>query len=437
MYERHAELYGRRIEVIHVQGSGPTPENHRADAIAAFNQYKPFATVGFDGTCVPASSTTGGFQFQMALRGVHALCSTTDSLANMKAARGHLWMTPYAGVMLHEQHLLFTAEMICKRLKGSPAKWAGDPAFRTKTRKFGYLYIDSPANSGATKLFTDALGKCGVRLDSVGVSEDVATAQEQIPNAVAKFKASGDNVVVLDASFVNGGVASKQATLLNYSPEWFASGFGYTDATLFVRLTWDLNQARALYAVREVPLVPPKAKADGVSLYRWENGQDPPAKLLGQDSQMPVWHALFAGIQLAGPNLTEESFRAGLLRMTPYGGSYTGGVSTVAKAFGNRGFWPWESAASLDTSAVKDTTFTWWSNSASGDDEAGNSGNGMMMFPDGGKRYRLGQLPGGVPDLFNPKNGVAAIGDLGRADKPPSYENRKNCKTRYECWASK
>jgi hypothetical protein len=42
-----------------------------------------------------------------------------------------------------------------------------------------------------------------------------------------------------------------------------------------------------------------------------------------------------------------------------------------------------------------------------------------------------------VPDLFNPKNGVAAIGDLGRADKPPNYENRKNCKTRYECWAPK
>ena len=371
----------------------------------------------------------------MALRKVVAICSSTDQLDYLKKAEPYLWITPYAAVMLHEQHLLFTAEMMCKRLAGHPARWAGDPLLKAKARTFGWLYIDSPEFGPGKALFLQRLAACGIRPTTVGLSADLAEQQSQMPTAIAKMKASGVNVIVLDAGFLGGGVATKQATNQSYRPEWFATGFAYTDATIFIRTAYDPTQAAALYAFREVPLQPAKEKGDGWSLYRWEHGENPPAKLLGQDSMLPVWQTLAAGIQLAGPNLTPLSFRDGLLRQPPFGGSYTGSVSSAGKSFGHRGIWPWETNAYFDNTAVDDATFTWWSSTASGQDESGKPGVGMMMFVDGGRRFRLGALPTGEPDFFNPGNGTAEIADLGAADKPASYPNKKGCSNRQACWS--
>jgi hypothetical protein len=433
LYARHAELYGRKLQLIRMDASGSTVENERADAIQAINQYHPFASMTLAGTCGTGDGKGPGFVYEMALRGVQGVCSTTSSLSNLMAAEPHLWITPNQGVMLAEQHLLFTAELMCKRLKGKPAKWAGDPLLRSKIRKFGYLYIDTPETAAAKKVFEQALANCGLKVDSFGLSNDVAQGQEQTPTAIAKFSAAGDTVVVLDAGFINSGVASKQATNQNYRPEWLETGFAYTDATIFVRATWDANQARSLYGVREVSLQTPKAAGDGWSLYRWENGENPPAKLLGLESQMPAWHALFAGIHLAGPKLTSAAFTDALVNLPPFGGSYQGAVSSVGKSFGRRGIWPWESDKYFDNSGVDDTTFTWWSATAQGEDESGNNGVGMMMFVDGGKRFRLGTLPTSEPDFFG-TNGIAAVGELGPADKPPSYQNKMGCDTREACY---
>jgi hypothetical protein len=105
----------------------------------------------------------------------------------------------------------------------------------------------------------------------------------------------------------------------------------------------------------------------------------------------------------------------------------------VGKSFGSRGVWPWEDDSYFDNSAVDDTTFTWWSSTAQGQDEAGNQGAGMMMFVDSGQRYRLGQLPGGEPDFFG-TNGIAEISQLGPNDQPQTYDNKQGCDTRQACY---
>src|SRR5205085_8741054 len=104
--------------------------------------------------------------------------------------------------------------------------------------------------SAGIKLMRDRLAGCGVQVDGVGLSADAAQAQEQITTAIARLKAAGDNVVILDAGFLDSAIATKQATNQNYRPEWIETGFGYTDANIFIRASYDLTQAQALYGFR-------------------------------------------------------------------------------------------------------------------------------------------------------------------------------------------
>lgn len=424
LFNRHAEMYGRHIALIHMVGSGTSDEAMRADAIEAVNKYHPFATI------TPQNCLE--FTNQMALRKVVSICSGPETLRRIQAAAPYYWQTGTGSTVLYEEHLTMSAEFLCKRINGHPARWAGDPTMRSKPRKFGWLYLETPEVESAKRLFADELASCGITAETFGLSVDQAQATEQLRSAIAKFKSAGVNVVIVDCGFINAGLATKEATNQAYRPEWFASGYFFTDATIFIRATYDLSQAAALYGFRETVLAPPQAKSDAWGLYRWENGGDPPAKLFGDKTMLPTWHALAAGIMLAGPHLTPESFRDGLYAMPPLGGGYEGFVSSAGRSFGPRGIWPWDSKG--DTTAVDDTTFTWWSNSATGQDEAGNQGTGMMMFIDGGKRYRSGTIPRGEPDFFDPANAIAQISDLAPAERPPAYPNKTGCTDRSACY---
>jgi hypothetical protein len=241
--------------------------------------------------------------------------------------------------------------------------------------------------------------------------------------------------VIAAAGPVNAGLASKQATNQNFRPEWVMDGYAANDTMLLTRATWDLTQANALYGLRTITPQPPLEKSDSWSLYRWEHGHDPRAKLYNF-TLLPTWLNVAAGIHLAGPRLTPLSFRDGLLHLPPYGGSYYGAVSSPAKSFGNRGIWPWESGAYFDNTSVEDTTFSWWNNAITGPDEVGNRGPGMFMFVDGAKRFRYGELPTGEPQYFDPANSFAEISELGPNDRPPSYPNKPGCADRQACWSS-
>lgn len=425
LWNRHAELYGRKIELVHVIGKGTSEEAQRADAIEVLNKHRPFA--------VMTPQNCMEFTNQMALRKVVSICSGPETLRRITANHPYLWQTGTGSTVLYEEHLSLSAEFLCKRIKGRPAKWAGDPLMRTQQRKFGWLYLQTPEVESAKRLFTDRLGGCGVQAVAVGLSTDQAQATEQLRGAIAKFKGEGANVVILDSGFVNAGLATKEATNQSYRPEWFATGYNFTDATIFIRAVYDLTQAAALYAFRETVLEPPQDRRDGVALYRWENGENPPAKLFGDKTMLPVWHAFANGVSLAGPQLTAETFRDGLFRMAPIGGSYQGAVTSAGRSFGRRGVWPWEGSVA-DTTAVDDTVFTWWSNSATGQDEAGNQGPGMMMFTEGGRRFRAGSIPDGEPDFFNAAAAVAEIADLPPGERPSAYPNKQGCPSRSACY---
>jgi hypothetical protein len=60
---------------------------------------------------------------------------------------------------------------------------------------------------------------------------------------------------------------------------------------------------------------------------------------------------------------------------------------------------------------VKDFKEIWWSPTATGQDEYGNSGTGAIMNVDGGRRYQVGQWPATPPNVFEADNAVVSRDD--------------------------
>lgn len=436
LFARHAELYGRKIELIKSTPSGSTPEAARADAIADFNKHQPFAVITGSAGC--------DYQYQMALRGVVSICSSDITQAKVKQAAPFLWSSPCCSVLTAEQFMVASSEYIGKRLKGRPAKWAQDPVFKTQPRKFGWLYPSSPEFAPAKKVFEAEMARYGVEIAvSIGMTNpttDATAFQDQVRTAVAKLKQAGVNTVIPDVTSTGAGLVSKEATNQGYLPEWISSGYGYSDATIFIRLFWDLNQARALHGVREQAVVVPKEKGDAYQLFAWENGAFPKSNFLFDNSLMPNHWTMFAGLHLAGPNLTPATFQNALFGLKPLGGVSSGSVASVEKSFGNRGIWPWEKGPFAgvpqqpDFTGTDDVTYTWFSATEQGPDETGKRAPGVMMFPDGAKRYRVGSLPTTEPPMFIREGALPGeLPDLPAAERPREYPNKKGCATRTEC----
>jgi hypothetical protein len=66
-----------------------------------------------------------------------------------------------------------------------------------------------------------------------------------------------------------------------------------------------------------------------------------------------------------------------------------------------------------------DATAVWWDPDATGKDEAGNAGTGMLRYVEGGKRYLPGEWPTD-PMPFFVKEGSVTVYDKS-PDPPPDY----------------
>jgi hypothetical protein len=81
---------------------------------------------------------------------------------------------------------------------------------------------------------------------------------------------------------------------------------------------------------------------------------------------------VFTGIHVAGPELTRESFRDGMLRYPPTGG----GPTRPLVSRGDQGVWP-----DFDYGGGPDQiTLMWWDPKAESVDEVGNLGTGSYRF---------------------------------------------------------
>jgi hypothetical protein len=220
---------------------------------------------------------------------------------------------------------------ICDRLAGRPARFAEGvdasappQALTTKRRVFGLVTQTDGGNEAIdTRPLEAAMAACGEHItarydflpDASNNSDSSANA-----NAIARLRTAGvTSVICMCVGTVLGPVATGQA----WFPEWLISTIGYNDYNNFLRNFWpdDRQRANAL-GISVQPRQVAYESEPAVQAYIEAEGYNPRdnADAIWMLARQRFYHQLLllvAGFQMAGPNLTPESFKAGLQR-TPF-----------------------------------------------------------------------------------------------------------------------
>ena len=405
-FSSHYETYGRKIQLVTLKASGPPDDDvaAKADAIKVATELHAFASFGGPGQ-------TPAYAEELAARGVLCVgdCVIAEPQSFLDAHAPYVWPTTASP----EQAGIHWAAFVGGQLGTKPARYAGSKDLAKQKRVYGVVHYDDDAGnfSKSVASFEQQLAKYKVKpAVTIPYSLDLATAQQDARNIIAKLQSSGVTSVVLAGDPVFPSILTKEATAQGYFPEWVVLGYAFTDTTVFGR-TYDQAQWAHAFGVSLLPARTADDIDELANLITWQTGKPPAAKTFRELVQAPL--LFFTGVHLAGPDLTAKTFAEGLAR-------YPADAPTVPTrlhfSWGKHGIWP-----GRDLTGGDDATVIWWDAKSSGPDEVGRDGKGIWRYADDGAR----DLPKGWPKqtikLFDPSTSTGVITQLTPAETPPSY----------------
>jgi hypothetical protein len=394
-FNTHYETYGRQVQLVTVDASGPSGDDQaaRADVIKIAKQIGAFAVI--------AGGETQAFDKEAAAQGLLCInCALSAPQAFYNQTKGFVF-GGYPPAELYYQHM---AEYIGKRLAGRPAKWAGDPAFQATPRKFGLIWVENdplaggpadPNRKAGVDFYRKELAKYGVTLTKdVGYQYDLSREQEQATNAIVQLQNAGVTNVAFVGDAISPTIFTKEATRQRWFPEWFITGNLAIDNVILGR-EYDQAQWRHAFGIGFIPVLAETFTTSlGYLEYKEMSPGDAPAN--GVSTYRQPIETLFNGIHMAGPDLTPASFAAGMYRYPPAGGTFSSWLTFYTPT---------------DPSEVKDFKEIWWDPTGTGQDEYGHAGVGVLRNVNGGKRYKLGDWPKTEPAMFDTAGTVIAKDD--------------------------
>jgi hypothetical protein len=333
-FDQQFEFYTRQINFIQFElRSPPSVTGMEADAqdIAALH---PFAVVGYQ----PGDfHWTYGMEnaFYDALAAEHIVVIegqyTAATQADLTAHAPYEWAyLPTVDMVLQE-----IGDLVCSSLVGQPPTYAGPSVQQQASlshamRRFGILYPSSasaPIQMDITPL-EDRLRSCNAPFETDTYAADTtdSTGAPSYQSELLKF--SNDNVttvIPLMPMYSPLVTAMQDAETLGYQPEWITSDVYDQDEQFFAQ-NGEFN-------------APPDQQSHMIGIDSFNKSQAQPAQYeyLAPKSVDPSYsqcctnlYLLFlllaSGIQTAGPDLTPQSFQAGLFA-TDFPGNANAGDS--------------------------------------------------------------------------------------------------------------
>jgi hypothetical protein len=415
----HNETYGRQVvfQDFAASGSPTNDEASRADAIQISEVIKPFAVIDGD----PAQGAPVPFIKEIARRNILCLCSTSDPSSMYTSLPARV----FSPLPTEDEYVNQVGEYICKKVAGKPANFGG-VGTQGKPRVFGLIYLTGqnevvyPEWAAYKPLAEQAFARCGLHFAvEIGYSYDPGRNQSDVTNMIAQLKAAGVTTVVPFWDPLYPILITGEATRQIYFPEWFMTGTGLSDTTTAGRL-YDQQQWKHAFGVSPLWVTwATVAKSAGYREYHWARPQDPPG---AEGVLVNIYRSriaeLFTIIQMAGPQLNEDTAAAGAFAYP-----HTGGSPGRPLLFRTR----------QAPTAIKDFSEVWYDAGAQGPDERGQNGTGMIRRANGGQRYQLGQwtvgnsaafvLAGSVTVTDSPVGG----GDWPSDSDPNAYPASQRC----------
>jgi hypothetical protein len=281
---------------------------------------------------------------------------------------------------------------------------------------FGHLWIDTgsaDSQQGADDL-KQMLSDEGVELaEQIGYELNPGTLQEQATTVISRLKEAGVTSVLIGGDPIAPKTFTEVATAQDYHPEWIMGLATLQDVNAFGR-TYDQDQWAHAFGFSYLSARLQTGLSAPDVLYEWWAGELAPA----DDTVGVIWPnpgTFFSAIQAAGPNLTMETFRAGLFS----GEVPEPAITQPAITYGEHGIWD-----EVDYNGIDDVTEIWWDPDAVGDDELRRTGNGMYRFVDGGLRYLRGSLTSDLK-VFDEAGTITILDAIPEAEAPPEVPPAK------------
>ena len=409
IFNTYYETYGRKVELIRYNATGPINDSTAAtaDAETIARDIKPFFVIN-------GPLLTNAFADTLARNQIACIACTPAQPAQWYDDRSpYVWdVTRNADQAIQE-----IAEYIGKRLAGRPAEYAGDESMHTKERVFGFIHVVSSDSSQEledrfTGILREEYDTEFAAIQTYGLPTELAGSGKDI---ITRMKEAGVTTVVFSGDPLAPQTLTKIATEQEYFPEWVLGQSTLVDTAVFSR-TYDQRQwAHAFGASGLFARTAPGTAGPGF-LYQWYFGQEAPAVSTVPLIAGPL-QVIFGALQGVGPAVSHEAFKqvlfaSPILPSTPI---------TPQVSFGNRGFFPDPDYAALD-----DQTEIWWDAEATGKDELKKDGAGMWRYVDGGKRVLPGEWDADAESkLFEDEGSVIIYEDAPKGSELPDYEPLK------------
>lgn len=368
-FNENFQLYGRRIvlDLYPGQGSlgdellGKGRDTAEVDATRVAEELGAFADL---------SAGSAPYADALARRGVMAFGTP------LLSREWHAERAPYVWSVLPDCTSMMenVAEYVLQRLRGGTARFAGGD-LASKPRRITALAPDNSWYQQCMNSARDVMRDAGYdfEVEPIAYQLDLATMSNQAANIVPRLQSEGVTTLICGCDPIFPTFLSGVANRDGYYPE-FVSGY---EQDVFGQL-WDANFTAHAFGVS--PLGPSNSQSPfesaGYAAYKTVRDDEPAngVSLLYYQLYMFV-----LGVQLAGPNLTPQT--------------YAQAMFDYPEALGPAGLW---SFGPDDYTPMDDYHEMYW------DPEGISSYNGepgTWVDPNPGQRYRhgAGELPQGDP----------------------------------------
>ena len=302
-FNKRFQFYGRKIQIKFFDGKGSSTtellgggqEEAEADAVTAASEIKAFGEV---------NATTAPYHDALTRRKVMAFGAPYMSREWMGARQPYSWSIATDCSIVTES----VAEFGNKKLARKPAIYAGDQ-YKNTTRKIALLAPENPwyqecVNAGVK--IANAAGNPPA--DRIAYKLDLGSMSNQATNVVAKLKSEGITTVICGCDPVFPIFLTQKAQEQGYQPEWIVTGTAFTDQDLVGQL-YDQTQWKHAFGISYLGSPQPLRASSGYFAYKAVRS-DEPAFIV--DIIYYQLYMLAIGLQMAGPNLTPQTFQQGM-----------------------------------------------------------------------------------------------------------------------------
>jgi hypothetical protein len=369
-FNRNFQFYGRRIKLVRFEASGNAlqeltgagQQQAEADAVHVLSEIEAFADV--------SGTPTQPYASALAAKKVISLAAPSPSDQYFASRRPFVWsFMPSCTTTARA-----SSELLAKSLAGKPARWAGDPALQGATRRIAVISPEGQEYQACTAAGLEVLRAAGADAVTLSYPLDIGNLAKAAEDLLNRLVVERITTVALAGDPLLPMNLTGAATKVGYRPEWVIMGNALSDNELLSQL-YDQSQWAHAFGISVMGRPLGGKESPAYRAFKSVRPNEEPGLVV--DGVYNQLYLLAIGIQMAGPNLTPESYERGMLAYPEHTGP--------------SGTWRFEPGRFTPQTSAQ---LLWWDTTATGS----NGAKGAFRYA--GESWPIGRAPAGEPAVF-------------------------------------